>query len=54
MIFPPEGRGVRFLFRDRDLDDLIDMLSSLWLTLRWRYLAQRRVFDMVALKCFGN
>jgi hypothetical protein len=54
MMFPPEGRGVRFLFRDRDLDDLIDMLSSLWQTLRRRCIAQRRVIDVVALECFGN
>ena len=39
MILPPDGRLLRFLFRDRDFDDLIDVLSSLWLSLRWHYIA---------------
>ena len=31
MMFPPEGRLLRFLFRDRDFDDLMNVLSSsLW------------------------
>ena len=28
MMLPPDGRLLRFLFRDRDFEDLMDMLSA--------------------------
>ena len=46
MMLPPEGRLLRFLFRDRDFDDLIDVLSSLWLSLRWRMSRSMRAVNM--------
>jgi hypothetical protein len=54
MMLPPVGRLLRFLFRDRDFVDLMDVLSSLWLSLLWPYIAQKKRVSILGLAMIGD